>query len=103
MVIGLAKIINRCKDGSLITTNVNISAVRDVNQVVKNYLMLFTDITAQKRMQDEIQRQVASRWLDRLAQSSPVYGAPGCDAKPVSSQWAASVRSLSRLGRIQAN
>ncbi|MFZ9251665.1 MAG: diguanylate cyclase domain-containing protein, partial [Hylemonella sp.] len=61
------EIINRCKDGSLITTNVNISAVRDVNQVVKNYLMLFTDITAQKRMQDEIQRQALHDGLTGLA------------------------------------
>ena len=61
------EIINRCKDGSLITTNVNISAVRDVNQVVKNFLMLFTDITEQKRMQDEIQRQALHDGLTGLA------------------------------------
>ncbi len=61
------EIINRCKDGTLITTSVNISAVRDVNQAVKNFLMLFTDITEEKRMQDEIQRQALHDGLTGLA------------------------------------
>ncbi|MEY3381991.1 MAG: hypothetical protein RL468_2589 [Pseudomonadota bacterium] len=41
--------------------------MRDVNQVVKNFLMLFTDITEQKRMQDEIQRQALHDGLTGLA------------------------------------
>jgi diguanylate cyclase (GGDEF)-like protein/PAS domain S-box-containing protein len=47
---------NRRKSGEVFAENLTISAVRDADQQIQNYVALFTDITALKDYQDQLER-----------------------------------------------
>lgn len=68
------EIVNRCKDGSQIINSVNISVIRDTDNMVRNYLALFSDITEQKRLQKDYERQALHDSLTGLANRQQFLG-----------------------------
>jgi diguanylate cyclase (GGDEF)-like protein/PAS domain S-box-containing protein len=60
------EIINKKKDGSIITQWINITALHDENNLAHNYLAIFTDLTQLKKIQNEMEFMVYHDSLTNL-------------------------------------